>query len=145
MPAPKGHEAYNINNEGGRPIVYDDNFIEAEALAFREWMKNPCNLYFKEFAFERGYSPQRLSEFSARNQRFSEVYAEAKQWQEIRLVRGGLTNEFNSNFTKFVMYNVCGWVDKQETKLSGDKQNPLGFILGEIDGTSKNMVKDESE
>lgn len=142
MPAPVGHEAYNTKGEGGRPLKYDEAFIEREAIAFEEWMKQPGSIYFKRFAIERGYHPNRLPEFAEQNERFSGVYAKAKSWQECRLAEGGLTSEFNSGFCKFVMANVCGWVDKHETKLSGDVANPIQFLLDKADGTSKELVNE---
>lgn len=145
MGAPKGHAAYNVNGEGGCPKKYTPEFIEKEADAFEEWMKQPGSLYFKRFALNRGYAPQRLYEFAEENQKFAEVYSLAKGWQECRLIEGGLTNEFNGGFCKFVMGNLCGWTDKTEAKISGDPQNPLGFILSSIDGLSKNLVADDSK
>lgn len=142
MPAPIGHEAYNTCGEGGRPLKYTAEFIEAEADALEKWMQQPGSIYFKRFAFDRGYSQQRLSEFAEVNQRFSATLAKAREWQEIRLAEGGLTNEFNSGFTKFVMGNVCGWSDRTETKLSGDAANPLAFLMQQVDGGSKDLVKD---
>jgi len=143
MPAPKGHKPYPGCETGGRPTKHTIEFIEKEAVAFEKWMENPESTYFKRFAINRGYHPQRLSEFAEKNKKFSEVYAMAKAWQEARLVEGGLTSEFNSGFCKFVMGNVCGWVDKQETKLSGDAAHPLAFVLEKIDGTSKDLVDDD--
>jgi len=145
MPAPRGHEAYNTEGEGGRPKIYDNEFIEAEAAALEDWMHQPDSIYFKRFAFDRGYSQQRLSEFAEVNQRFSETLARAREWQEIRLAEGGLRNEFNSGFCKFVMGNACGWTDRTETKLSGDSVNPLAFILKSVDGTTKELINDEQE
>lgn len=142
MAAPKGHEAYNVNGEGGRPVKYTTEFIEAEADALEEWMTFPTSVYFKRFAFSRGYSQQRLNEFAEVSERFSAILARAKEWQEIRLAEGGLNNEFNPGFTKFVMGNVCGWTDRQETKLSGDAINPLAFLLQKVDGTSKDLVNE---
>ena len=144
MVAPKGHEPYNAEGEGGRPVKYDAAFIEAEAEALEKWMKDPVNIYFKRFCFDRGYSYQRLPEFAEVSERFSETLARAREWQEIRLAEGGLTNEFNGNFCKFVMYNACGWSDKMEQKISGDAVSPLAFILQSIDGQSK-LVRDEDE
>jgi hypothetical protein len=145
MGAPRGHEPYNKNGEGGCPKKHTKEFIEAEATAFENWLKAPGSLYFKRFAFDRGYSPQRLSEFAAINKRFAEVYAFAKEWQEIRLAEGGLTGEFNGGFCKFVMGNVCGWTDRTETKVSGDAQNPLSFILEQVSGTSKDLIDVQDE
>ncbi len=141
MVAPKNHKAYNTEGEGGRPLKYDQAFIEAEAIALEEWMKRPESIYFKRFAFDRGYSQQRLSEFADDNQRFSETLARAREWQEIRLAEGGLTNEFNAGFCKFVMGNACGWSDKTESKITGDATNPFACILNVIDGNTKDLIK----
>jgi len=147
MPAPKkgggplGHPPYNVNGEGGRPIKYTKNFIEAEADALEKWIQEPSSIYFKRFALERGYSPQRLPEFAEVNERFSEILAKTREWQEIRLVEGGLMNEFNAGFTKFVMGNICSWSEKTESKISGD-ENPLAFILNNISNNSKELVNE---
>jgi hypothetical protein len=138
MPAPQGHEPYL---GAGRPTKYTQEFIEAEAHALEKWMQKPDSIYFKRFAFDRGYSQQRLSEFAEVNPKFSETMTRAREFQEIRLVEGGLKNEFNSNFCKFVMYNACGWVDKQETKVSGDAS--LSFVLKSIDGETKELINND--
>lgn len=140
MPAPKNHTPYPGCENGGRPEKYTKAFIEKEADAFLEWMKFPESLYFKRFAIDRGYHPNRLAEFAEQNEKFSGVYEKAKAWQEVRLVEGGLLSEFNAGFTKFIMGNVCGWVDKQETKVSGDAANPLAFLLQKVDGQSKDLI-----
>lgn len=145
MGAPRGHPAYNVNGEGGRPKKYTQEFIESEAEAFELWMKDDKGIYFKEFALERGYSPQRLPEFAEINKRFSEALSFAHQWQEVKLVKGGLTSEFNAGFCKFVMGNACGWVDRQETKIRGDSENPISFLLTEVDGNSKDLVDYDEE
>ena len=143
MPAPNGHLPYPGCETGGRPIKYTPEFIEAEAEALEKWMLHPDSIYFKRFSFDRGYSYQRLSEFAEVNEKFSDTLARAREWQEIRLAEGGLKNEFNGNFCKFVMGNACGWSDKTETKLSGDAVNPLAFILKNVDGTTKELVHDD--
>lgn len=144
MGAPKGHKPYKGGENGGRPPVQTDSFIEKEADALIEWIKNPKNLYFKKFALERGYHSQRLSEFAQKNKRFAECLEKAKEWQEIRLVEGGLSNTHNASITKFVLQNCHSWVDKQQSTISGDAANPLNFVLGNIDGTTKELVH-ESE
>lgn len=40
------------------------------------------------------------------------------------------------------MGNVCGWVEKQETKVSGDAANPLAFLLQKADGSSRDLVNE---
>ena len=142
MPAPKGHEPYEGCETGGRPEKYTEEFIEREADAFLNWIGSNRNIYFKSFALERGYHPNRLAEFANQNEKFLGAYEKAKAWQEIRLIEGGLLSEFNAGFTKFVMINVCGWTDKQETKVSVDKANPLRFILEQINGKTKDLIEE---
>ena len=143
MPAPKGHKPYNTKGEGGCPTEYTDAFIEREAEALIEWLKKDSNFYFKKFALERGYHPQRLSEFAQKNKRFSEALEKAKAWQELRLVEGGLQGGYNSTITKFVLTNCHNWADRTQQTLSGDAVNPLSFVLQAIDGKTKELVQDE--
>lgn len=100
------------------------------------------NVYFKRFALERGYPPDELSNFAKKSEVFALAYGMAKEWQECKLVEGGLFNKFNSNFTKFAMSNLCGWSDRQQ--VSGDAVNPLAFLMKHIDGTSKELVNGKS-
>ncbi|HEY4832822.1 MAG TPA: terminase small subunit [Waddliaceae bacterium] len=143
MPAPLNHPPYPGAETGGRPIKYTKEFIEAEADALEKWMQQPDSIYFKRFAFDRGYSQQRLNEFAELNEKFSETLTRAREWQECRLAEGGLMGEFNGSFCKFVMGNACGWTDRTETKLSGDAVNPLAFVLQNVDGKTKELINDD--
>lgn len=138
MPAPKGNQ-YAVGNKGPSPTKYTPEFIENEALALIKWMGERDNVYFKRFALERGYLPDELSNFAKKNEVFALAYKMAKEWQECKLVEGGLFNKFNSNFVKFAMSNLCGWSDRQQ--VTGDVANPLAFLMGKIDGKSKELVR----
>lgn len=140
MPAPKGHEPYSGCEKGGRPLKYDTNFIENEAVELEKWVEKPNSPWFEDFANQRGYCPEYLSRWAKDNDKFNQAYKRAQAIQKSILVKGGLTNKFNANFTKFVMSNTCGWSDKQESKISGDAANPLSFILQQIDGQTKELV-----
>lgn len=145
MPAPKGHKPYAGAETGGCPERYTDAFIEREATLLLEWLKNDCNVYFKKFALERGYHPQRLSEFAQKNKKFSEALEKAKAWQELRLIEGGLQGGYNATITKFVLTNCHNWTDRTQQTLSGDTVNPLSFILQSCDGKTKALVHDNEE
>jgi hypothetical protein len=138
MPAPKGHEPYPGCEKGGRPPRFD---IEGEADAFEAWMQREDSIWYKDFALERGYLPDQLSEWARKNEKFARVYKKSQEWQQSKLLKGGLLNKFNAGFCKFVMGNTCGWYEKQQ--ISGDSANPLQFLLESVDGTSKDLV-DES-
>ena len=140
MPVPKGHPNYNI--EGfGRPRKYDDEFIEQEAHALWDWISSTQCLYFKEFAFQRGYSPSKLSIFAERNENFRQALQDAHEWQESRLLKGGLTKEFDSAFTRFAMSQLCGWKDQKT--LNVQSNGPIPPWIAEAEGKSKNLVKND--
>lgn len=145
MPAPKGHRPYLGSEKGGKPTLHTDSFIAKEADALVEWIKNPTNLYYKKFALERGYHPQRLSEFAKKNEKFAEALGQAKCWQELRLIEGGLSNSYNASITKFVLANCHGWADRQQQTVSGDTVNPLALVLSCVDGVTKDLVQDNEE
>lgn len=145
MPAPKGHAHYNQKNEGGRPVKWTTEAIEIEANEFELWIQNPKNVYFKRFALERGYSPQRYNEFCEVSERFSAVFNRVKEWQETRIAEGALFNELNSGFSKFFMQNVCNWREKSETTLSGDSANPMSFLLDLANSQSKELIPQVEE
>lgn len=141
MPAPKGHKPYVGSEKGGRPIKYTSAFIEVEAEAFEAWMRREDSLWYKDFALERGYLPDQLSEWAKINEKFSRVYKKSQEWQLSKLVKGGLIGKFNGSFTKFVLGNTAGWTDKSQ--IMGDTANPLAFVLQKIDGLSKDLISDE--
>jgi hypothetical protein len=117
-PPPKGNQ-YALGNCGGAPAVYTEEWLREEALRFREWMKQPDSLFLKSFAIERGYSPQRLTEFAEKSPEFAEALAFAKSWQEAKLVTLGLWGRLNSSMTKFVLLNCHSW--KEEIKDQTEK------------------------
>ena len=144
MSAPKKHKPYPGSETGGRPVKYTKGFIENEAHAFEEWMRRPESLWYKDFALERGYDPDLLSIWAKENEKFSGVYKCSQNWQQSKLVNGGLRGEYNASFTKFVMANTCGWAERQQSTISGDAVNPLTFVLSSVDGMTKELVH-ESE
>lgn len=138
MPAPKGHEPYNKNGEGGRPRKWTAERIEAEADAFERWMERPESIWYEDFCLERGFLPDEIARWAKVNERFARVYQKSKVWQKGKLINGALLNKFNSGFTKFVMSNTCGWHEK--TQVSGDTANPIGFLLSSVDGSTKDLI-----
>ena len=97
----------------GRPIIHTEEFIEEEAKALEQWLAKPDSLYLQDFVLSRTYGPQRLAEFSKKNERFAEAHARAKCMQERKLMHDGLTRKNDATITKFTMQNVCRWSDKQ--------------------------------
>lgn len=142
MPAPKGHPPYPGSEKGGRPRKWTMEAIEAEADAFEEWMTRPDSIWYEDFCLERGFLPDEIARWAKENEKFGRVYQKAKAWQKGKLVKGGLLNQFNAGFCKFVMSNTCSWYDTQ--KVVGDAASPLHFLLEKADGKTKDLI-DEQE
>ena len=141
-PRPPLGNKYALGHGCGAPEKYTDEWIEKESEAFIEWMKLPESIFFKSFAIERGYHPNRLQEFADKSPIFSGVLNKAKAWQEQKLINFALFNKINAGMTKFVLANHHGYVEK--TQVSGDAANPLSFLL-EKSSPSKDLVDDSGD
>lgn len=140
MPAPKGHEPYNTNGEGGRPKTHTEEFINAEAEAFLKWMEIEDSVWYESFAFERGYTPDKFTLWAKTNERFHEAYKISQSWQKQKLLKGSLFGKYNASITKLILANTIGWTDKQQ--VSGDGVNPLAFLMKESSNSTKELVND---
>ena len=142
MGAPKGHEPYNTKGEGGRPVIYTEEFINKEADELLKWLKDEENkcLFFDEFAYQRDYHRRRLNEFAEINERFSHAFEKAKEWQKFKLAKGALTRDYDSGFTKFIMARVCGpeWRDTKDININSN--GPVPPWIEEAEGKSKDLV-----
>ena len=127
----------------GKPVEWTDDKCLEEAKALEEWIANPNSYYIGEFCVLRGYHHQTLDVLCARNSVFAETLKKAKQAQESRIVANSLTRKFDGNFAKFVLANRAGW--KEKTEVSGDANNPLSFLLNQIDGKTKDVLDVEVE
>lgn len=127
---PKGHKPYNTKGEGGRPVIYDDAFLENEANALDEWINDESTIYIGRFAWERGYDSTRLHEFAKKSPRFSRALSRAKQIQEARLVEKGLTGEHKHQMSIFVLSNLDrdNWKQRQETEITGSASLSVNVV-----------------
>lgn len=116
MAAPKGNK-YAVGNKG-QPKVYDDDFIENEAAELRIWADKSNDLWIKDFAHLRGYSPQRLHEWNHSNKVFAEAFEYAKDKQERRFYAGAMSKELDMTFVKYFMPRILK--DRPEWKAAFD-------------------------
>ena len=108
------------------PSKYTLKFIEKERVALDRWAGEKkatlnVNFWLGDFAVERGYCRQRLSEFAESNEKFSDTLKKAKQIQENKIVKGALLNKFNPAMAIFALKNVAGWRDKKEMEVEASK------------------------
>jgi hypothetical protein len=141
MPAPLGHPNYDTEGLAGRPKKYTEEFINKQADDLLEWMKIEGNIYFEKFLLDQSISPQRMTEWASVNKRFSEAYRIALLYQEYKLKDGATKKNYSEGFTKFMLINNHGYAEKTEAKISGDADNPLGFLLYTAEGKTQDLVE----
>jgi hypothetical protein len=146
MPAPLGHPNYDSEHKAGRKKKYSEEDIERFADELLVWMKDESHFWLKDFCLERNIDPDYMAEWAKENERFSGAYQLSKAYQESRIFKGAMLNTFNSGMSKFALVNNHGWVDsKTESKISGDANSPLAFILNSVDGQTKNLVNEDDK
>jgi len=136
MAAPKGNQ-YAKGHGKGRPLIYDDDRLEEEAIALLEWVKVPDNLFLEDFAWDRGYSPKRISEFAKSNKDFSESLEQFKDRQVNKLLKLGLNRGYDPGFTRYTLPRVAkdrpewraSWDQPEETK----EAPPANIIINKIE------------
>ena len=97
----------------GRPQIYTDDFIKQEAKALLQYVITEEIPYLKDFCFSRGYSSQRISEFT-KVEEFSEALYRFKDKFESIIVIKGLQGKINSFMANNTLKNCCGWRDRPE-------------------------------
>ena len=99
--------------------VYTDAEIERIGEDLLEWFRVAGNIWLKDFAIERMIGNSRLPEFADKNEYFAYCYAIAKEMQESKLMKMGMTKKFNAAMPIFALKNVAGWRDVQDMNLAG--------------------------
>jgi len=145
MPPPMGHAPYNKNGEGGRPPIHTKEIIEKYADEFEEWLEDPENFWFKDFAIKNKLNPNLFGEWAKKNDRFSGVLEMARIKQESKLFKGALVNSFNSGIVKFALNVHHGWIEKKETVHTNNPDNPVPAWIMQEEGKSKDLVDDDKE
>jgi hypothetical protein len=140
MGAPRGHPAYPGCEKGGRPKKWTAELIEKEADAFLEWMSRPDSIWYEDFALERNFPADYFARWAKENEKFCRVYKKSQSWQKSKLLKGGLLNQFNAGFCKFVMSNTCKDWYENRSQISGDASNPLALAMSKADGSTKDLV-----
>jgi hypothetical protein len=103
--------------------VWTDATIERLADDMLEWFQKKENIWLKDFSVERMVHFQRFDEWADRNGYFGFVFSFCKAMQESKLVRLGLSKNFNASMPIFALKNVAGWRDVRE--LTGPEGQPL--------------------
>ncbi len=126
----------------GRPIVYDDTFIENEARLLEEWIKEPDNYFVNKFALQRGYDYHLPILWAKSNKYFSAIYSRAKQMQEVKLMEAGLNGKHKEQMSKFVLVNHHNYKEKVEQSIQQDTTFTVKTV--NYNAAKPNAIEDQS-
>lgn len=125
MAAPKGHPPYrNADGElaGGRPVEWTDERIEKEAEALLEWIKEPKNFYWEEFAIQRGFPAHYMSRLAKKNVRFKQAYELARMVQKMTISKNAMFKKFDSSFCRWFLACNYGMREGEDTSGLDDEK-----------------------
>ncbi len=107
----------------GRPTKYTPEVLDKMAADLIRWFKKPGSLWLKDFALARGFHWSQFTDLAERSPEFSKALKVAKDMQESKLFRMGLSKKHSTSMAIFALKNVSGWRDKSE--ITGADGKPL--------------------
>ena len=144
MPAPKGHAPYPGCEKGGAPKLFTEEYLNELASKLEKWTdQNEDNIFIEKFCYDYGIHEQDIWIFNRENKKFSVAYSRLKTKQKFSICNGGLKRKFAHPMCALLLSCNHGMHMKTEQKLSGSDTDPVAIVMKEIDGSTKDLVKDE--
>jgi DNA-packaging protein gp3 len=129
----------------GRPTKYTPEVLEVMGAKLLRWFGAKKNLWLKDFAHQNGMHWSQLSELAEKSEEFSHALKTAKEMQEAKLFRAGLSKKYNASMAIFALKNVAGWRDKQEVDYTGAfSVNIAAARSSELKEDVAQLLKDEN-
>lgn len=132
-----------MKHAGGRPKVYTQAFIEAQAVALLKYaencQKNGDPMFVERFSSNQGYSSARCREWANpthkdHNAEFSAAFSVFKDKQLVDIAEGALKQRYDAGFAFRALKNVSGWRDEQH--IQGMAPQIINVIRAETNGSS---------
>ena len=101
----------------GRPEKYSKDNIDKLGEELIKFMKRKNEFWLKDFCIAKGFPSEYLTRFSKKSEEFCQSLKKAKDIQESKFVKMGLSKKSNPAFVIFALKNTSNWRDKQETRL----------------------------
>lgn len=92
------------------------------------------NIFFKEFLMKNDLYQDLIDYLCDKYMSFSELIKKAKEIQEYKIVKYGITDRLQPAMTIFTLKNLHNWKDKRDVTSGGDKIT--GFKITIEDGDS---------
>lgn len=115
----KGKPRDGTKNPGGHPIEWTTERIEKLAEKLVTWSNFHTSCYLESFCAANETYPQKLSELSHLNTKFSEALKRAKSGCASHLAEATAGGEMPPAFGIFAL-KQHGWTDQREIKHSGE-------------------------
>ncbi len=140
MPAPMGHPPYNTKGEGGRPKIYTEEYLNNEADALIEWLKDEDNIFIEDFCLKRDHHESRIDEFVDDNERFAVAYNKLKMKQRTALFKGSLTRQFAHPMCALILSHGHKIYQRTDQKVESKNTNVNHNWVTEVSGTTTDLV-----
>lgn len=109
---------------GGRPLEWTDERLVALGNELLEWLSTEGepgeNIFFNEFLVKKGLYKDMIGDLVDRNKAFAEIIKVAKQIQEFKLAKGGLTGKHRDAMSIFLLKNYHQMADKVESQVTNN-------------------------
>lgn len=136
MPAPKGNKfavGHDPGPEAGREKLYTSERLQEEANALREWANKPGNFYLKEFAWDRGYDPNRIGEFAKESKIFAGALKEFHDRKAAKIIREAFQGQVDMGWVRYFMPRLCRHSEDDDVwKAAFDRANEDNAIAQQV-------------
>jgi len=110
-----------------RPKKYTDDVIKKHGEGILKFMSVEDNYWLKDYCIINDFPSENLSVWAKEHEEFSKSLKKAKDIQESKLVKMGLTNKSNPTFIIFTLKNVAKW--RNEDSDDSDKPLPEKIVV----------------
>ena len=112
-----------------KPVKYTEEFVLSELEGMLDRIEKDEKVIYKGQLQEgKDYDTNRFGEWAKDfkdNKKISGTIRKINALLESRVVIGAINKKFSSRMVMFHLANNFDWRNKSETKMSGDKDNPL--------------------
>ncbi len=131
-------------NLGGAPKLYTEEVINELADDLLAWLEeSDDHIFIYDWCKKHRIDPDFPSKWRVESSRFNRAMRCIEKQQESRCFQGALYKQLDSRMATFALSCKHGWVDKSKVEISGDKENPLHFVLALAERSSADLVEEE--
>jgi len=121
-----------------------EKWTEQKSLALGNemigWLKETENFLFEEFlVIVKGLYPELPAYLCKKYPSFLKLYAIAKETQKLKIIKGGITDAFNANMSKFVLAANHGMAERQVIEQTNTNDTTIKLSTEQIKDLTKDL------